>query len=257
MNPEPTSPYLTDESLIYRQIIEASPSGIILVDARLPDMPIVAVNVAFEQFTGYSRDEVIGHNCRFLQGDDRDQPGLSIIREAIRARTQCVTVLRNYRKDGSMFWNELRIAPIRNVDGEVTHFIGIQNDITRSVQAEQALADSEAHHRAMLQAIPDLIFRIRADGTYLDCHVPDNDILFESPDNFIGQKIEAIMPPDFAAHSMELIAEVLRTGEMGKYEYELPVDHELRQYEARIVPAGRDEVLVIARDVTARQQAER
>ena len=93
--------------------------------------------------TGYSLEEVLGRNCRFLQGDEHDQPGLTLIREAIRQRTETVAILRNYRKNGEPFWNELSLSPIRNRSGEVTHFVGIQSDITPRVEFEAALRQSE------------------------------------------------------------------------------------------------------------------
>src|SRR5215210_3605823 len=90
--------------------IAASSKGILIRDPSLPDNPIVYVNPAFERTTGYSMEEAIGRNCRFLQGEDRDQPSLDELRAAIRERRGCRVVLRNYRKDGSPFWNELYVS---------------------------------------------------------------------------------------------------------------------------------------------------
>lgn len=136
---------LTEMQLLTRnQAIENSPSGISIADARLPDMPLIYINPAFEAQTGYSFDEVIGRNCRFLQGDDRDQEEIAKIRQAIQEERPCSVVLRNYRKDGTMFYNELSLAPIHNEDGVLTHYVGISTDVTeRFTAAEQIRKQNE------------------------------------------------------------------------------------------------------------------
>ena len=106
---------------------DAINAGVVISDARAPDMPIVFVNSMFERMTGYTGAEVIGRNCRFLQGQDTDQPGLSLLRDAIRGKSNGYALLRNYRKDGSAFGNELFISPVRDNTGEVTHYIGVQH----------------------------------------------------------------------------------------------------------------------------------
>jgi two-component system sporulation sensor kinase C len=93
--------------------------------------------------TGYSLEEVEGKNCRFLQNGETDQPGLTLVREAISQQRETVAVLKNYRKDGRLFWNELALSPIRNRDGELTHVVGIQMDVTERVELETALRESE------------------------------------------------------------------------------------------------------------------
>ena len=102
-------------------------SAIMVTDATIPDNPIVYVNPAFETLTGYGPDDLFGKNCRFLQGADRDQTSRHKIREALIDNRPVRAVLRNYRKDGSLFYNELFIDPIFDATGKVTHFIGCQN----------------------------------------------------------------------------------------------------------------------------------
>lgn len=119
--------------------IAASNNGIIITDARIPAQPIIYVNPAFERMTGYSAAEILGKNCRFLQGKENKQPELERLRTAIRQQENCTVLLRNYRKDGSLFWNELSISPIHDDDGVLTHFVGIQIDITERKQAEEEL----------------------------------------------------------------------------------------------------------------------
>jgi len=134
----------SEQLALMGQALNASTDGIVITDARLPDNPLIMANPAFERITGYSVAESIGRNCRFLQKDDHDQPALSAIRAAIRKQHSCRVVLRNYRKDGRPFWNELHIAPVRNAQGETTHYIGIQADITARKEADDALRQRDA-----------------------------------------------------------------------------------------------------------------
>ena len=124
---------------VLSQILDSSVNGLTLADPDLPDMPIVFVNKAFESMSGYSREEVIGKNCRFLQGDDRDQEGRKLLREAI-AECQPIEVrLRNYRKNGELFYNHLSITPLFDQAGKLIYYLGVQYDVTVQVKAEQEI----------------------------------------------------------------------------------------------------------------------
>ena len=111
----------------FRRQWQALNAGVVISDARQPDMPIVYVNPMFETMCGYSSAEVLGRNCRFLQGAEVHQPGLVAIRAAIASQSNGYAKLRNYRKDGSLFVNELFISPVKDASGLVTHFVGIQH----------------------------------------------------------------------------------------------------------------------------------
>ena len=131
-----------EELQLNRRIFRSVTSGITVARAE-DDLPLVYVNPAFEVVTGYSIEASLGRNCRFLQAGHNDQPGLTLIREAIRLGREAKAVIRNYRKDGTPFWNELSISPIRNHEGILTHFVGIQQDVTARVEFEEALRESE------------------------------------------------------------------------------------------------------------------
>jgi len=124
---------------LLNKAVEASNSAITIADVRLPDAPLVYVNPAFEHITGYISEDIIGKNCRFLQNDDRDQPGIEIIRGALRQGKPCTVTLRNYRKDGTLFWNELRLTPMQATDGDISHYVGVATDITERIEAEQRI----------------------------------------------------------------------------------------------------------------------
>ncbi|RZL19172.1 MAG: PAS domain-containing protein, partial [Pedobacter sp.] len=121
------------------QALDASISGIIITDNTQPDNPIVYCNGAFEVISGYTRNEIIGHNCRFLQADDRDQPERKVLAKSVKEGSECRVIIRNYRKNGELFWNELYMSPVKNDAGEVSHFIGVQNDVTDRKKVEHDL----------------------------------------------------------------------------------------------------------------------
>ena len=136
---------LVEETLILRErALAATSNGIIIADARLAHNPVIYVNPAFEQITGYSATDVIGQNCRFLQRTDNQQPALNELRLSIQSGTSYKVVLRNYRKDGNLFWNELSISPIHDENGKLSHFIGIQTDISL-----RKLAEASLHRQAL------------------------------------------------------------------------------------------------------------
>ena len=132
-------PPLEPELQLLYQAIAASSNGITISDAGQPDNPLIYVNRSFELMTGYSAEEVLGSNCRFLQGHDGDQPALDEVRAALREERDCFVLLRNYRKDGTPFWNEFRLSPVHDERGRLVNFVGVQNDVTERKHAEEDL----------------------------------------------------------------------------------------------------------------------
>ena len=133
---------------LLKRSIESSYNGISISDARQPDMPMIYVNPAFERITGYTPEECLGRNCRFLQGDCFDltnEQALADVRRGLRGGNEVSVVLRNYRKDGTPFWNDLYLSPIRDDQGDITHFIGVQNDISERKSVESQLAFNISH----------------------------------------------------------------------------------------------------------------
>ncbi|MFI5320708.1 MAG: PAS domain S-box protein [Myxococcota bacterium] len=119
---------------VYERAIAATQNGVVITDARKPNHPIVSVNAAFERITGYAAAEVLGKNCRFLNEAARGQAGLERLRRAIQAGEACTVMLRNFRRDGTGFWNNVSVAPVHDADGRLTHFVGAMVDATEQVQ---------------------------------------------------------------------------------------------------------------------------
>jgi len=132
------------DAKLLQLMVDSSNDGIVVAEQEGNDSILIYTNPAFERLTGYATDDILYQYCRFLQGQDHNQPGIAAIREAIRQGRHCCQVLRNYRKDGSLFWNELSITPVHNDADELTYYIGIQRDVTAQVFAEERVRELEA-----------------------------------------------------------------------------------------------------------------
>ena len=124
---------------LYRRLVETSPEGVVLVDAQHSERPVVYVNPGFEALTGYTAAELTGRNLRLLQGDDREQDGRHRLREAMDRGETCRVLLRNYRKDGTVFWNEMTVLPLLDADGRITHFAGHHRDAGERLRIDPKL----------------------------------------------------------------------------------------------------------------------
>lgn len=137
--------------------MDEAPVGITIADASAPDAPLIYLNDQFTELTGYDRSDVLGRNCRFLQGAETDPAAVTAMREAIDAGEPVSVELVNYRADGEEFWNEVTIAPVRDGDGNITHFVGFQSDVTRRKEAEFAVEAERQNLEHLLGRINGLI----------------------------------------------------------------------------------------------------
>ncbi|MCG7921586.1 MAG: PAS domain S-box protein [Candidatus Thiodiazotropha lotti] len=128
---------------LLKQAVDTANDGLVIAEREGDDTILLYVNEAFERLTGYAEEEILYQDCRFLQGDDRDQRARQSIREAIESNQPSRTRLRNYHKDGSLFWNELSITPIINEEDGLTYYIGVQKDVTREVEIELQLEQAQ------------------------------------------------------------------------------------------------------------------
>ncbi|SDM90564.1 sensor domain-containing protein [Vreelandella arcis] len=160
-------PFGESQRHLLTQVIEASPNGMVVADATQPGLPLIYVNEAFTCLTGYTRQEVLGQNCRFLQGEDTSPSAIQEIRRAIAHCKTVKVVLLNYRRDNTPFWNQFTLTPVINPQGVCTHFIGAQEDITHQREQEARIAHQASHDS--LTGLPNLgSLQMHLEQVFLD-----------------------------------------------------------------------------------------
>jgi PAS domain S-box-containing protein len=199
--------------------VAASSNGIVITDPRAPDDPIVYVNPAFERISGYPVDEVLGRNCRFLQGEDRDQPALDELRLALREERESRVVLRNYRKDGTPFWNELYVSPVHDEEDVLTNFVGVQNDITERRRIEEVLRESEERFRATFEHAAIGAAQVGIDGRWLRVNRRLAEIVGYEPDELLETTFQDITHPEDLEGDLAQVRRLL-AGELQTYTLE-------------------------------------
>ena len=204
-----------EEALLLRdRAILAVSQGIVITGPNQPDNPILFASPGFERLTGYAQDDVLGLNCRFLQGPATDPDAVSRIKEAIRAGRPCTTELLNYRKDGSAFWNELSVSPVRDDRGRVTHFVGVQTDVSerRKLQEER---DRLLHRLQLhLERMPLACMFFDTEMRIQEWNPAAEHIFGYSRDEIIGRAAFETIVPESAHSDVEAIARWVKNGEL-------------------------------------------
>jgi PAS domain S-box-containing protein len=124
---------------ILTKVLDSCVNGVTLADPDIEDIPLVYANKAFEMVTGYSNEETIGRNCRFMQGTDHDQPEIDKLREAIKNKQAIAVTIRNYKKSGELFYNHLEMTPLFDPNGNLLYYLGVQFDITNQIRAAEEI----------------------------------------------------------------------------------------------------------------------
>ena len=236
------------------------PNGMVYQVVRELDgqMHFLYVSAGVERLNGVTAEEVLRDPSllyRFIVEEDRS---ILATAESESARNLSVfnVVVRFRRPDGQIRWMQISSSPRLLEDGQML-WDGIQTDITERKRAEEAFQESESRAKAMLQAIPDLMFRMDSQGVFIDYKADINDLYAQSNPTIIGKRNRDITPPEFADLIDRKIRATLGTGVPQTFEYQLPVaGRGLRNYEARMVASGMDEVTAIVRDVTDRRRTE-
>jgi len=242
---------LRDSESRFRAIFEQSPDGIVLLDPETTKA--IQFNESACQALGYTAEE-------FAQLRECDYE-ISESSEEIAARMQKLMAQGAHRFETCHRGKDGRLRRIL-VNARVIELaarrliLAVFRDFTEQWQAENALRHSEARYRALLEALPDSLFRIRSDGTFLEYKPAKEFPAFKTSSEFLGKRISDVLPAKVAADCMDYINRAIASGDIKTYEFELPVQDEPRQFEARIVAIGADEVMVIVRDMTANEQAE-
>lgn len=241
--------------------ISSVSSGVTIADARLPDLPLIYVNRGFEQITGYRAREAVGRSCRFLQGTDRAQPDLDVLRKALREGQACEVRLRNYRKNGERFWNELHISPVRDDEGTLTHFVGIQIDVTDRVESRQRLEESEERYRTLAESIEDLVVRTSRDGVIQFLSPSFRRHTGCDPAEWIGRRFTELLHPEERDPFSRQLHALERSHPSAQHSFRIrDRDGEEAWMEATsnlVSEAHREPYIVsVVRDVTLRRKAE-
>lgn len=229
-------------------------SGIVITDATNADQPIIYVNRGFEQMTGYTAAEVVGKNCRFLQGERTDPAAVGQIREALRQRQDCTVTLQNYRRDGTSFWNELRLAMVEDEQGGVTHFVGVQHDVTEQIQSERFL-------RRVLNSLFAFAGVCTPDGILIEANRTALESAGLKADDVLGKPFADTYWWSYAPEVQETLRAAIRraaNGQQSRYDVKVRVaEKQFITIDFQIVPMRDDQGVIThlipsAIDVTQR-----
>ena len=203
-----------EENQRWTTAVDNASVGMILVDATAPGLPIVFANAAFSRITGYG-EEVIGHNCRFMQGPGTDRAVVAQIREALRQERSFRGELLNYRKDGTTYWNELSISPVRDAAGRLTHYVGVTNDVTARRETEAAFAATQERLSLIVEgALEHGIVSTDLAGRITSWNPGAEAITQHAAAEVLGRSLDLIFVPDDLAAGIPAkdMAEALAAG---------------------------------------------
>lgn len=208
----------SEMNLLHRSIDVIS-QGIVITDAREQDNPTIYVNRGFEEITGYQQSEILGRNCNFLQGRDRQQPPLAELRAAIFKGQPCRVTLRNYRKTGEAFWNELQIFPVRDEYGYLTNFIGLQTDVSEQKAAKDRLQKTEEQFRYTFDLAPIGMAITSLDGLYEQVNQAWCKILGYSAEELLAKSYLELTHPEDRAEDITY-DQAFKAGEISQFQRE-------------------------------------
>jgi two-component system, cell cycle sensor histidine kinase and response regulator CckA len=236
-----------------REIVEHSTN---LFYSHTTDHVLTYVSPQTREFLDAEPAEVLGRWTDLATDNPVNRVGFERTLRAIETgQPQPPYELELVGRKGRRIWVDVHEAPVVR-DGKTIAIVGSLTDVTERKQVEEALRASEATNRAILGAIPDLVFRISADGVFLDCKASRLTDLYQPPDAFLGKHVSEVLPAELARVSSENIAAALADGGVHVYEYDLELGGERRFWEGRAVAAGPAEVVVIIREITERRRAE-
>lgn len=174
--------------------MDSATSGILISDARKKDMPITYANRAFYRLTGYTKDEVIGRNCRFLQGEGTSEKQIRKLREAIQNQKECKVTIRNYRKDGTVFWNDLHVSPVFDERGVLRNYVGVQHDVTSQVEASDRSRSEMKRIASIISATAEGLYGVDLDGNCSFANTACVELLgYENEEALIGRNMHELI----------------------------------------------------------------
>ncbi len=245
-----TTPKQTEEKLtLYREIIANSNDAVAILDTQ---GHYVEQNSAHRALLGYADEELRGKTQAIHAGSDF----CSLFFQELVKHGSHRAEITSRTKSGTLLYIEVSSFAVRNNAGKPICYVAIKRDITDRKSTEVALRQSEARNRALVNAIPDLMFCIHKDGTLLNFKASKEDELYLPPSQFLGKKVEEVLPGELSQQIMSHLEQALQTGSIQIFDYQLTIAGNQRYYEARLVVSGEEEVLIIVRDITDRKQTE-
>lgn len=242
-----------EQEYFIRQVLDTSPHLIFVKDGA---GHFLLVNQAVATLFGMSKERLIHQNNATIHQQAQEVAQYAATDQQVIRTQQIVSIEESFTKpDGQTCWYYTIKAPLMQADGSV-NVLGISTDITEHRAMVEALRQSEARHRALLEAIPDAILRLDSNGTYLDIKEPTNFKSIRPTTELVGKRQSDALPPVVAEQVMYYDDKALATGEMQLFEYDIQIDGQMYTRESRVVPVGHDEVIMIVRDITLRKQTE-
>ncbi|MDW8144823.1 MAG: PAS domain S-box protein [Roseiflexaceae bacterium] len=239
-----------DELRTFRLLVENAPDGIGIADNNLV---LTYANPAFAAMLGYPG--LVGMTVPAIAHPDDQEKLSSIVQQLAHGGAPRETI-RYVRSDGSIVTVQASALALHDGHGNLIGYASINRDITEQLRAEESLRASEQRHRALLNAIPDLMFLLSPDGVFLDYKADSRGDLILPPEAFLNKKVADVLPPHLAELTLNCMEALKRTHEMQTYEYQVVIDDQLRDFEARMVLSNND-ILVLSRDITKQKRAER
>ena len=245
---------------VKEQAIDEAPVGILLTDPHQDDNPIIYANDEFTDLTGYEKREIVGRNCRFLQGEATEDEPVQRLRTAIDNREPVTVELRNYRKDGTEFWNRVRVAPLFDDDGEVDLFVGFQDDVTDRKRYEQQLRSNSARLEALFEHSPDMFAVHDIDGEIRDVNQRLCDELGYTEAELLGRNVWDIDPtadPDRASSFWDTLPPNTPHRFEGELERKDGSTFPIEVHLIRLNLDGEDRFVAMDRDISDQKRRER
>jgi diguanylate cyclase (GGDEF)-like protein/PAS domain S-box-containing protein len=196
---------------IVQRALESVTAGIVITDSRQKGNPVVYVNKAFEEITGYSPEEVIGSPCHLLEAGATHDDGFDLIQQSLSAERDCMVVVPNLRKDGSEFWNALTLSPVRNAHKKLTHWIAVMSDVTNRKRINEVIRDSEERFRQLIENASDIVSIIEPDGLIRYQSPSVERVLGWTPDEMVGKNLSEFVHPDDVDELRRLVGELLNS----------------------------------------------